>query len=143
VLNGGKTIMSNEPTIKDGFLTNPFFNDWLMPDFTKNNLMKTDIKEVGDKYQLDIELPGVEKKDIDLSLSDEYLTVKASVNEEKKEENKSYLHRERFVGTSTRSYYVGNVDMDTIEASFNNGILSVSFPKENEKAQKESRIEIK
>jgi HSP20 family molecular chaperone IbpA len=134
----------NEPTIKDGILANPFFNDWLLPDYTKSFNMKTDIKEEGSNYVLEIDLPGVEKKDVDLSLEDEYLTIKVNVSGEKKEEGKKYLHKERFVGTASRSYYVGNVDLKSISASLSNGVLSVTFPKVNPKAQaEENRIEIK
>jgi HSP20 family molecular chaperone IbpA len=135
--------MTNELSIKDGFLTNPFFNDWLMPDYSKSLAMRTDIKEDGANYVLDIELPGVEKKDIDLSLEDGYLTVKATVNNEKNAEKK-YLHKERFYGVASRSYYVGDVLLKNVTASFANGVLSVSFPKEDAKAKDVThRIEIK
>ena len=135
----------NELSIKDGFLTNSFFNDWLMPDTTKSLAMRTDIKEDEKNYTLDIELPGIEKKDIDLSLNDGYLTVKASVdNTEDKKANKKYLHKERFYGVASRSYYVGDVDMKSVNATFNNGVLTITFPKEAEKEKEvEHRIEIK
>ncbi len=77
------------------------------------------------------------------------MTIKASVqnsfngNDEEKQ-NKKFIHRERFYGVSSRSYYVGDVDKKTINASLENGILTVSFPKENpEKAEEDRRIEIK
>lgn len=114
-----------------------------MPDYSKSLAMRTDIKEDGANYVLDIELPGVEKKDIDLSLEDGYLTVKATVNNEKNAEKK-YLHKERFYGVASRSYYVGDVLLKNVTASFANGVLSVSFPKEDAKAKDVThRIEIK
>lgn len=135
--------MSNELSIKDGFLANPFFNEWLMPDYSKSLAMRTDIKEDGANYILDIELPGVEKKNIDLSLEDGYLTVKATVENEKSTDKK-VLHKERFYGSASRSYYVGDVDLKSVTASFNNGVLTVGFPKESAKAKDVAhRIDIK
>lgn len=131
-------------------LENSLFSDWFMPEVNKSLQMRTDIKEDENNYVLEVELPGVNKNDIDISLNDGYLTVKATVNnkfknhENGKENNKKFVHRERFYGVASRSYYIGDVEMKTINASFENGILSVSFPKENpEKKETNHRIEIK
>ena len=139
---------------RNNTLENMLFNDWFMPESNKSLQMRTDIKEDENNYTLEVELPGVDKKDIDLSLDDGYLTVKATVNNsfkndnqeqgEHEHEHKKFIHRERFYGVASRSYYVGYVDMKTINASFENGILSVSFPKENPvKKVENNRIEIK
>ncbi len=123
-----------------------FFNDWFVPETSKSLQMRTDIKEDNENYTLEVELPGIDKKDIELSLDDGYLTVKATVNNnsETNSSDKKFLHRERFYGVASRSYYVGDIDMKTINASFENGILSVSFPKENPiKKEENNRIEIK
>lgn len=123
-----------------------FFNDWFVPETSKSLQMRTDIKEDNENYTLEVELPGIEKTNIELSLDDGYLTVKATVNNnsETNDSDKKFLHRERFYGVASRSYYVGDVDMKTINASFENGILSVSFPKENPiKKEENNRIEIK
>ncbi len=134
---------------RSNLLEKALFDDWFMPEGSKGLQMRTDIKDDGDKYLLEVELPGIDKKDVDVSLENGYLTIKASVqnsfngNDEEKQ-NKKFIHRERFYGVSSRSYYVGDVDKKTINASLENGILTVSFPKENpEKAEEDRRIEIK
>ncbi len=130
-------------------LERALFDDWFAVDGNKSLQMRTDIKEDGDNYLLEVELPGIDKKDVDVSLENGYLTIKATVhnnfndNEENKQ-SKKFIHRERFYGVSSRSYYVGDVDKKTINASLENGILTVSFPKESkEKLEEDRRIEIK
>ena len=130
-------------------LERALFDDWFMVDGNKSLQMRTDIKEDGDNYLLEVELPGIDKKDVDVSLENGYLTIKATVhnnfnNNEDDKQSKKFIHRERFYGISSRSYYVGDVDKETISASLENGILSVKFPKENPaKAEENRRIEIK
>ena len=90
---------------------------------------------------LEVELPGVDKKDIDIDLHDGYLNIavnKSDKTEEGKKEN--YIHRERSFSCS-RSYYVGDVDRDAIKAKYDNGILSVTLPKDQPK-KPSSRIDI-
>jgi HSP20 family protein len=108
--------------------------------------MKTDIKEEGEKLVMEVEMPGVNKKDISVSLSDGYLSVEASVNANNDEKDKkgNYIHRERFSGVASRNYYVGDITLKDVSASFENGILTISFPKEaQKKAETQNRIEIK
>ncbi len=115
----------------DDFMDFPFATPWHHQD-----LMKTDIKETKDSYELDIDLPGVEKKDISLELKDGYLTIKANHNQEQeqKDEDGHYLRKERFTGSCSRSFYVGeNVQQTEVHAKFDNGILKLSFPKEEPK----------
>ena len=103
--------------------------------------MRTDIKESDDSYTLEVELPGVDKKDIDIDLRDGYLNIavnKSDKMDEGKKEN--YIHRERSFSCS-RSYYVGDVDRDAIKAKYDNGILSVTLPKDQPK-KPNSRIDI-
>ncbi len=125
-------------------LFDDFFND---PFFTtparrpENFLMRTDIKEDGANYQLDIELPGFKKEDIKAELKDGYLTV-AAVHEEntdEKDQNGKILRQERYTGSCKRSFYVGeNVKQEDIHAAFENGILKLQFPKEAQKAVEEA-----
>jgi HSP20 family protein len=131
---------NNEITLRDGFLR-PLFDDWF-ESYGTNLSMKTDIKEVGDNYQMDIDLPGVRKEDIKLSLDSGYLTIEAAVKEEKKEDDAHYIHRERVYGSASRSYYVGDVDQKKVSAKLNNGVLSITFPKESEKEEKANTIAI-
>lgn len=107
------------------------FNDLFTPAFFHGNAstMKTDITENEHEYLLEVELPGYNKEDVKLSLEDGYLKIEAEKKFER-ESNKKYLNREIFYGSTSRSFYVGNVDMSLIKASFNNGILEVSVPKE-------------
>ena len=103
--------------------------------------MRTDIKESDDSYTLEVELPGVDKKDIDIDLRDGYLNIavnKSDKTDEGKKEN--YIHRERSFSCS-RSYYVGDVDRNAIKVKYDNGILSVTLPKDQPK-KPNSRIDI-
>ena len=135
---------------RSNYLENAIWNDLFTPETSKGLQMKTDIKEDDKDFILEVELPGVKKNNIDISLDDGYLTIKATVNNEanqqsdKDENKKKFVHRERFYGVASRSYYIGDVDMKTINASFDNGVLVVSFPKEKEKQKEENhRIKIK
>ena len=129
---------------------NDLFDDFFRGDefFTKRerNLMKTDIKELKDKYVFEVDLPGFDKENINLSLRDGYLEVSAKTEREEKNENEEkYLHSERFYGECSRSFYVGDaVTEEDIDAEFKNGILRINVPKIEEKDQKEiKQIEIK
>ena len=104
-------------------LFDEMFND---PFFTRgeNKLMKTDIKEKGDKYLLEVDLPGYEKEDIKIEIDDGYLTVHASMNKnvDESDKNSKYVHKERYVGECSRSFYVGEeINEEDIKASFKNG----------------------
>ncbi len=133
----------------DGFFS-PLF-DFIAPEeyrgskYSRGLAMKTDIKSDESNYIMDIELPGIKKEDIDLSLKNGYLTIRASSKHEDKEKDKkgNYLHRERFEGTASRSYYIGDVDEKSVEAKFENGLLTLSFPKEKKEAETDHRIAIK
>ena len=96
------------------------------------SLMKTDVKETDKAYELDLDLPEFDKENVQIELNDGYLTINASTNEEKenKDENGTFLRKERFVGSCRRSFYVGDdVSEDDISAKFENGILSINVPK--------------
>ena len=103
--------------------------------------MKTDIKETEHGYELDVDMPGFEKSDIKVSLSDGYLTV-AAKREEKVEDKKNFLRRERNV-SCRRSYYVGDViKEEDVKAKYDKGILSLTVPKKDEKELPARHIEI-
>lgn len=125
-------------------LFDDFFDDGM---FKKDkNLMKTDIKEMNDKYVIDIDLPGFDKENIKLSLDNGYLNISAHQEREENDENTKYVHKERFYGECSRSFYVGDIiEEDDIDAEFKNGILKISIPKKQEQIeQKEKKqIEIK
>ncbi len=97
-------------------------------------LMKTDIKDMGESYELMIDIPGVKKEDVSAELKDGFLVVTASKNDEKDEkgENGKYIRRERFAGKYFRRYFVGKkLKEEDIKASFADGVLKLSVPKEN------------
>jgi HSP20 family molecular chaperone IbpA len=94
--------------------------------------MRTDVKEDSKGFELDIDLPGFKKEDVKAQLKDGYLTISAEnsqTNDEKDSDGK-YIRRERFFGTCSRSFYVGDdITEEDIKAKFENGILKVSVPK--------------
>lgn len=114
-------------------LFDDFFDE---PFFRRNNtmLMQSDIKERDKEYLIEINMPGYDKKDINLSLENGYLTVNAKVNEDIDNSNGSYIHKERYVGECTRNFYVGdNVTEKDIKANLKNGILLLTIPKKDTK----------
>ena len=99
-------------------------------------VMKTDLKEHEDGYELSVDLPGFKKDQIQLQLSNGYLTVSAAkgVEEEGKDKKGRLVHQERFSGSMSRSYYVGeNLEEEDIKARFENGVLTLDFPKAEQK----------
>ena len=103
--------------------------------------MKTDIRELDDKYVMDIDLPGFDKNNLNVSLKDGYLTITAKVSrsirpEQGKKHN--FIHRERFSGSVTRSYYVGDMRQEDISASYKDGVLTIELPKPQEKKPEEA-----
>ncbi len=101
-----------------------------------NNIMKTDIREHEDGFELDIDLPGYKKEDVKAELKDGYLVISASNNSEKDEKNSKgeYIRRERYYGSCSRSFYVGEaVTEEDIKAKFEDGILKLSVPKKEPK----------
>lgn len=95
------------------------------------NMMKTDVRETGDSYELDIDLPGFTKDEVNVKLNDGYLTISASKGLDKDDKDKkgNYIRRERYAGAMQRSFYVGDVKGDDVHAKFENGILSLTVPK--------------
>ena len=107
------------------------------------NLMKTDIKELDNGYELEIDLPGFKKDEIKAELNNGYLTVSAAKGlDEDKEDKKTgkYIRRERYAGACQRSYYVGeDITEEDIKASFEHGILTLFVPKKEAKPAVEEK----
>ena len=100
------------------------------------NMMKTDVRETDNGYELDIDLPGFKKDEISAQLKDGYLTISAAkgLDKDEKEKDGKYIRRERYAGTMSRSFYVGEgVEQDDIHAKYENGILKLSIPKKDAK----------
>lgn len=105
---------------------------------------RTDIKDAGDKYVLEAELPGFSKEDIKLDLKDGVLTISAEHSEdnEEKDEAGRYLRRERRYGSFSRSFDVSGIDEEGISAAYNNGVLELSLPKAQPSLPESRRIAI-
>ena len=128
----------------DPFFRDPFFTTSLR-SFGGNSLMKTDISEKNGEYHFEIDLPGFDKEDISAELNDGYLTVtaKKGASEDEKDADDNYVRRERYYGECSRSYYVGkNVTEEDIKASFHNGLLKITVPKEVQKIEEKKTITI-
>ena len=113
----------------------PFFREPASFRRQENHIMKTDVKELKDKFEITMDLPGYEKENIDMSIEDGYLTIhaKTSKENEDKEEGK-FVRKERFFGECSRSFYVGDdITEEDIKASFKNGTLKIEVPKKEEK----------
>lgn len=118
------------------------FGGWF--DNSYSSVMKTDVKSNDKEYTLSVDLPGVDKNDIEISLQDGYLTIEATRHSEEKEKESNYVFREKTYGRMSRSFYVGEgIGEDSIKAKYENGILTVVVPKykEEEKALKRISIE--
>ena len=108
----------------------------------ENSIMKTDIIEKKDKYVIEMDLPGCEKENINIELRDGYLEISAkAIKEENSKDSEKYVHKERFYGECSRSFYIGeNVSQEDVKASFKNGILSLTIPKEQPKKLEEKKF---
>ncbi len=117
------------------------FDSFFKPVFyPQAQSMKTDIKETETEYELSIDMPGFDKKDINLTLENGYLSIEAK-REEREEEN-NYVRRERSF-TCARSYYVGDaVTEQDVKAKYNNGTLVLNVPKKQKELPKKTNIEI-
>ena len=93
---------------------------------------RTDIRDLGDKFLMEAELPGFDKEDIQLDLKDGFLTIKAQHKEDQdqKDAQGSYIRRERRLGTFSRTFDISGIDEAGITASYTNGILSLTLPKQ-------------
>ena len=128
-------------TLFDDWMDFPFERDFFggkNPLYGKHakNMMKTDVKETDSGYEVDIDLPGFKKDEINAKLENGYLTISASKGLDKDEKDKEgkYIRRERYAGAMSRSFYVGEqVHQEDIRAKFEDGILRLSVPKKDAK----------
>ena len=135
------------PSIFGEDLFDSFFEDFARP--TRNvarynapaaNVMRTDVKETETGYELDVDLPGYKKENVQVELKDGCLTVtaKTAQSHDEKDENGKYIRRERYSGTCSRSFYVGeDIEQTDIKAKFEDGILKLSVPKKEAKPKVE------
>ena len=107
------------------------------------NMMKTDVRETDDSYEVDIDLPGFKKDEVNVKLEDGYITISAAKGLDKDEKDKKtgkYIRQERYAGSMSRSFYVGeDISQDEIKAKYENGILQLTIPKKEEKPAVEEK----
>ncbi len=134
----------------DGFMDYDFFDEALQDLFpvlrgqsrhSGYGYMRTDIKESDKGYTMEVELPGLDKKDISIDIKDGYLNICASKSEKENDRKENYIRRERSF-SCRRSYYVGDIRKEDIKARYDNGILSISIPKEQPALESGHRINI-
>lgn len=133
------SVFTNDFTNDDFF--DDFFNAPARRSYMPTASMKCDVKELDQSYQIDMQLPGYDKDDVEVSVDKGYLTVSASHNENKEDkEDGKYIRKECFTGSCQRSFYVGDaVKGEDIRAAFNNGILSLTVPKAEALPQNETK----
>ena len=123
----------------DDFFGFPFDGDY---NYTAAGLMTTDVKDTDHGYEVTMNMPGVKKEDVKAELKDGYLTVSAVSNKQTDEKNSEgkYLRRERYSGSCSRSFYVGEgVKQEDIKAKFEDGTLKLEIPKEEAKPAVEQK----
>lgn len=100
------------------------------------NLMKTDVRELGGSYELDVDLPGFKKDEVTVDLQDGYLTISAAkaLDKDESDQKGKFLRQERYSGSMSRGFYVGDdVESADISAKYEDGILKISVPKAAQK----------
>ena len=104
------------------------------------NLMKTDVRETEDTYEVDVDLPGFKKDELSVELKDGYLTISAAKGLDKDEQDKKgkYIRQERYAGACSRSFYVGDVKPEEVSAKYEDGILELTMPKQVKREQPKS-----
>ena len=140
-----------ENLFDDDWMDFPFEKEFFgkrNPLYGKNakNMMKTDIRETDDNYEIDVDLPGFKKDEINATLEDGYLTISAAKGLDKDEKDKKgkYIRQERYAGAMSRSFYVGTgITQKDVKAKYENGILKLTVPKKQpETVEKKNYIAI-
>ena len=134
------------PSILGESLFDEFFDDFARPvrsaarhTTPSTSLMNTDVKETKEGYELDIDLPGYKKEDVKAELKNGYLTISAATNSTKENKEEKYLRRERFYGSCSRSFYVGDdIAPKDVSAKFEDGILKITLPKKEQETLPEN-----
>ena len=131
--------LMNDTMFSDLF-DDPFFEGWRSADnsaaMTPTNMMSTDVRENDKGYDVDIDMPGFKKDEVNVELNDGYLTISAAKGLDRDERDKKgrYIRQERYSGACSRSFYVGDVKPDEIKAGYEDGILRLEIPKREAKA---------
>jgi HSP20 family protein len=123
-------IITNRKRNRNFFALSNLFSD-ILPDnlISNHKIMKLDIKEMTNDYQIVVELPGVDRENINLSVTDEVLTISVEKSEAINEENTKYIRKERKFGSYSRSFSIPNIDAEQISANYHDGVLIINIPK--------------
>ena len=129
------------------FYLDDVFDNFMFPTMNESEFgkMKCDIYEMDGIYHLEMDVPGFDKGDVNIEIDDnDYLTITAEKNVENnmEDENKNYIRKERSYGKYQRSFYIGGIDKENIQASFENGTLKIVMPKKEEEKISRKIIEI-
>ena len=132
------------PSVFGRDIFDDFMDGFAFPDVSKElygkhakNVMKTDVRELDNGYEIIVDLPGFKKDEIEVQLEDGYLTISAAKGLDKDETDKkgNYIRKERYSGSMSRSFYVGDdVKQEEIHAKYEDGILKLAVPKKAAKA---------
>lgn len=138
--NPSRSLFNINSDVMDQF----FNNNWLNTRSDSDWMPAVDIEEDENGYKFFVELPGMEKDDVKISLNDDILTIKGEKKYEKKDENKNYHCYERRYGTFERAFRLNSdVIIDKIDAIFKNGVLQVELPKAEIAKPKEIEVKVK
>ena len=118
-----------------------FFNDFPTL-YGSGSQMKVDIKENEKDYEIEAELPGVKKDEINIELRDDRLTISVQREEHDEEEKRNYIRKERRFSSMSRSFYVSDVKPEDVKAKFENGVLTLTLPKSEDEKKREHKIQI-
>lgn len=137
------------PSVFGRDIFDDFMDGFAFPDVSRElygkhakQIMKTDVKELDNGYEIMVDLPGFKKDEVNVELENGYLTISASKGLDKDEEDKKgkYIRKERYAGSMSRSFYVGDgITEDDIKAKYENGILKLSIPKKEAKAVEQKK----
>ncbi|MCE5286945.1 MAG: Hsp20/alpha crystallin family protein [Pelosinus sp.] len=123
-------------------LFDSFFNDmWNFGQFA-NTSFRVDVKETAAAYQLEADLPGISKEDITLEYTNDYLTITAKREAKQAADEHGLIRQERYFGAFQRSFYLDNINADSIQAEYKDGVLKVNLPKKEESISTRRQIEI-
>ena len=130
IMRGGNEMST---LIPKSFFLDDDFDNFFFPDISgvRRNDMKCDIYEKDNNYHIEMDIPGFDKEDVEIEVDEGRLTIKASKSSDSKEEDKNYIRRERSYGEYQRSFVLGDVDTDKIEAKFEKGMLMITLPKKD------------
>jgi HSP20 family protein len=126
----------------NSFIDNFFDNDFIMPMNFMDSNFKVDLKETEDSYLVEADLRGIPKEAIDIDYNNGYLTITAKRDDTVEDKKENYVRRERHYGEFKRSFYVDNVDESKIDASFKDGVLKVTLPKQEKGQNPKRKIDI-